>query len=70
METLDSRSMIGMYDCTAGRFKAVAAAFRRCLQDSSQGEVPIVKPWELDTTVWKVCNVGLEIKADWFAIHR
>jgi hypothetical protein len=70
METFDSRSMIGMYDCTAGRFRAVAAAFRRCLQDSSHGDVPIVKPWELETTLWKVCRVGREIRADWLVIQR
>jgi hypothetical protein len=45
---------MGMYDCTAGRLRAVAAAFLLCLQDSSQGDVPIVKPWEVDTTLWKV----------------
>ena len=43
-----------MYDCVAGRFRAVAAALRRYLQEASQGEVPIVKPWEEETTVWKV----------------
>lgn len=64
METQDSKSMIGMYDCTAGRFKAVAAAFRRCLQDSSHGDVPIVKPCELETTVWNVWSVGREMRAD------
>lgn len=66
---VDSRSMMGMYDCTAGRFSAVAAAFRRRLQDSSQGEVPMVKPWELDTTLWKVWKVGREMRADWSLIH-
>lgn len=64
IETLDSRSIIGMYVCTAGRFNAVAAAFRRCLQDSSHGEVPIVKPWDVEITLWKVCSVGLEMRAD------
>jgi hypothetical protein len=29
-----------------------------------------VKPCELDTTVWKVCRVGREIKADWLVIQR
>jgi hypothetical protein len=70
MLTLDSRSMSGMYDWTAGRFRAVAAAFRRCLQLSSHGEVPIVKPCELDTTLWKVCRVGRDIRADWLVIQR
>jgi hypothetical protein len=70
METMDSRSMSGMYDCTAGRFRAVAAALRRFLHDSSHGEVPIVNPCEEETTVWKVCNVGREMRADWFVIQR
>ena len=61
---------MGMYDCTAGLLSAVAAALRRRLHDSSQGDVPIVKPCELDTTVWKVCSVGLEIRADWFVIQK
>lgn len=44
MLTYDSKSMKGMYETTDGRFKAAAAAFRLRLQDSSHGEVPIVKP--------------------------
>jgi hypothetical protein len=62
--------MSGMYDCTAGRFSAVAAALRRFLHDSSQGEVPIVKPWDEETTVWNVCSMGREMRADWFVIQR
>ena len=50
--------------------RAVAAAFRRCLQLSSHGDVPIVKPWDEETTVWNVCYVGREINADWFVIQR
>jgi hypothetical protein len=42
----------------------VAAALRRRLQDSSHGEVPIVKPWLLETTLWKVWKVGREMRAD------
>jgi len=53
-----------MYVCTAGLFRAVAAAFLRFLQDSSHGEVPMVKAADAETTVWKVCSVGLEIRAD------
>ena len=64
METLDSRSMIGMYDLTAGTFKAVAAALRRRLQESSHGDVPIVKFAESETKVWKVWRVGREMRAD------
>jgi len=30
----------------------------------------MVKPWELDTTVWKVWRVGREIRADWLVIQR
>lgn len=60
---------MGMYDCVAGRLSAVAAALRRCLHDSSHGDVPMVKPCELDTTVWKVCSVGREIRADWLLIQ-
>ena len=70
MLTVDSRSMMGIYDCTAGLLSAVAAAFRRCLHESSHGDVPIVKPWELDTTVWNVWKVGRDIRADWLLIHR
>jgi len=61
--------MKGMYDCTAGLFSAVAAAFLRALQDSSHGDVPIVNPSDEDTTVWKVCRVGREIREDWWVIH-
>lgn len=61
---------MGMYDCTAGRFNAVAAAFLLCLQDSSHGDVPMVKPCEVDTTLWKVYNSGREIKEDWLLIHN
>jgi len=64
METVASRSMIGMYERVAGTFKAVAAALRRLLQDSSQGEVPIVKFEESETRVWNVWRVGREISAD------
>lgn len=59
-----------MYDCTAGRLRAVAAAFRLALQDSSQGDVPIVKPCEEETTEWKVWKRGREIKADWFVTQK
>src|SRR5690242_21015696 len=62
--------MSGMYDCTAGRLRAVAAALRRFLHDSTQGDVPIVKPWEADTTLWKVWSMGREMRADWFVIQR
>jgi hypothetical protein len=31
---------------------------------------PIVKPWDVDRTLWNVCSVGRDIKADWFVIHR
>lgn len=30
----------------------------------------MVKPWELDTILWKVCSVGREMSADWLWIHR
>ena len=56
--------MMGIYDWTAGLLSAVPAAFLRALQDSSHGDVPIVKPSELETTVWKVCKVGREMSAD------
>ena len=48
----------------------MAAARRRALQLGSQGEVPIVKPWEEETTVWKVWRVGREMRADWWVIQR
>ena len=50
-------------------FSAVAAALRRRLHDSSQGEVPMVKFAESETTVWKVCSLGREISADWLVIQ-
>jgi len=62
--------MMGIYDRTAGTFRAVAAAFLRRLHDSSQGEVPIVKFAESETRVWKVWSVGREIKALWFVIQK
>lgn len=34
-----------------GRFNAAAAAFRRRLQESSHGEVPMVKPCEDERTL-------------------
>lgn len=43
---------------------------RLFLQDSSQGEVPIVNPCDEETTVWKVWSVGREMRADWFVIQR
>jgi hypothetical protein len=30
----------------------------------------MVKPWEEETTVWKVCSVGREIRADWCVIQK
>ena len=60
---------MGIYDCTAGRFSAVAAALRRRLHDSSHGEVPMVKPCELETTLWKVWKVGRDTRADWSLIQ-
>jgi hypothetical protein len=50
--------------------RAVAAALRRFLHDSSQGEVPMVKPWEEETTLWKVWSMGREMSADWLVIQR
>ena len=52
-----------MYDWTLGRFRAVTAALRRLLHEPSQGDVPMVKPWYDETTSWKVCKVGREMKA-------
>lgn len=50
--------------------RAVAAALRRRLQESSQGEVPIVKFEESETRVWKVWSVGREIRADWWVTQK
>ena len=70
MLAVDSRSRIGMYDWVAGRFSAVAAALRRRLHDSSHGEVPIVKPCDVETTEWNVWKVGREMRADWCVIQK
>lgn len=48
----------------------MAAARRRDLHEASQGEVPIVKPCEEETTVWKVWRVGREMREDWCVIQR
>lgn len=48
----------------------MAAAFRRRLQDSSQGDVPIVKFEEEETMVWKVWRVGRDIRALWWVIQK
>ena len=64
-----SMSTIGILLATAGRFNAVDATLRRRLQDSSHGDVPTVKPCDDETTEWKVWNIGLDIRADWFVIQ-
>ena len=70
MLAVDSRSKMGMYDCVAGRFSAVAAALRRFLQESSHGDVPIVNPCDEDTTEWNVWKVGREMSVDWWVIQK
>lgn len=54
----------------AGRLRAVPAALRRRLQDSSQGEVPMVKPCDVETTEWNVWKVGREMRLDWLVIQK
>ena len=45
-----SRWRNGTYDCTLGRLRALAAAFRRRFSDSDAGDVPIVNPAVDDRT--------------------
>ena len=47
----------------------MAAALLLFLQDSSQGEVPIVKLWLEETTSWKVYNLGLDTMEAEFVIQ-
>lgn len=48
----------------------MAAALRRRLQESSHGDVPMVKFAESETRVWKVWSVGREMRADWWVIQK